>query len=149
MVKFLRIFALSAMYLLLSSCGSSFTEGNGVDINDPNPAWVSIEVPTSDPIYTTIDNVIYLSGSAFVSEGYYHGPPWNSGVAVSWSNNKIGNNGACNYYTQSSLIFIETKWNVSIPIDFGENLITITAYEYLAPDHIGNSDLYTIKVIRN
>ena len=144
-----RLLFFGALCIFLSSCGSSFTEGAGVDITDPNPAWVSIEVPTSGSVYTTIDNAIFLSGSAFVSEGYFHGPPWDSGVAVSWSNNKTGVSGDCNYYTQAMLIFIETKWNVTIPIEYGENLITITAYEYLAPDHVGNSDSTTIKVIRN
>lgn len=136
--------------LLFSSCLSFLPEGEitVVDISDPNPAWVSIDFPTSEPTYITNDNAIYLMGSAFVSERYLKGPPWNSGVAVIW-NNSLGGNGTCLYYTEVTYPFIETKWNAYIPLYYGINVITITAYEYLATPPDGYSRSKTLIVTKN
>jgi len=133
--------------LLLSSC-FEFGEGEFTvtEIGDPNPAWVSIEYPTDQLIYITNDNTIYLSGSAFVSKKYLHGPPWDSGVAVIWNNSLTGESGTCVYYTEVLIPFFETKWYVYIPVNYGNNNITITAYEYLAspPDGYSRSKIVTI-----
>ena len=136
--------------LLLSSC-FNFGEGEFTitEVGDTNPAWVSIDYPTDQPTYTTNDNAIYLSGSAFVSEKYLHGPPWDSGVAVIWNNSLTGESGKCVYYTEVLIPFIETKWNVYIPINYGNNYITITAYEYLATPPDGYSRSKVIIITRN
>lgn len=136
--------------LLISSCYFDFGEGEFtvVDVSDPNPAWVSIDYPINQATYITNDNAIYLMGSAFVSERYLHGPPWDSGVAVIW-NNSLGGNGTCLYYTEVTFPFIETKWNAYIPLYFGSNIITITAYEYLATPPDGYSRSKVITVMRN
>ncbi len=148
MARRMAVLALCVACLPLSSCGGSFSvgfDGGGV----PGPAWVSIEAPTSEPAYTTADNAVTLSGSAFVSEGYYHGPPWDSGVAVSWRNDRTGESGPCNYYTVSSVFSLQTKWSVSVPLEIGANPITITAYEYLAPPSEALRATAGITVTRN
>jgi len=137
--------------LFLSSCLSFLPEGEFtvVDVSDPNPAWVSIDYPTNESTYITNDNAIYLSGSAFVSETYLHGPPWDSGVAVIWNNSLTGGNGTCIYYTEVTFPFIETKWSAYIPLYIGNNIITITAYEYLATPPKGYSRSKILTVTRN
>lgn len=149
-----RGFAASAVLtcgLLFSSCWGYLAEGDFTVtyVGDPNPAWVSIEVPTTAPTYATADNAVYLSGSAFVSDAYFHGPPWDSGVAVSWSNGGTGGTGTCVYYTDVLFPFVETKWYAVVPLSPGGNPITITAYEYLAPAPGGHSGSATINVTRN
>jgi len=135
--------------LLLSSCNFFFFEGEFtiVDVSDPNLAWVSIEVPTSEATYTTNDNSIYLSGFAFVSETYMHCCPWDSGVAVKSINNSNGETGYCSFYTDGGFLMV-TRWEALIPLIIGENNITITAYEYLAPPSGGYSRSKTITIIR-
>lgn len=148
MLRRLAVLSLFMACPLLSSCGGGSSLGSDV-ISVPNPAWVSIEAPTGEPAYATADNAVTLSGSAFVSEGYYHGPPWDSGVAVSWRNDRTGESGPCSYYTVSSFLFLQTKWSVSVPLEYGANRITITAYEYLAPPSEALSDSAVIDVTRN
>ena len=136
--------------VLFSSCVGFNFEGDFTVtyVGDPNPAWVTIEVPTGGPTHTTTDNQLYLSGSAFVSDAYLHGPPWDSGVAVSWANEGTGDAGPCVYYTDVLFPFVETKWYVSVPLSFGSNPITITAYEYLAPAPGGYRRSETLTVTR-
>ena len=150
MKKLAKLIALSMFSLVFSSCFFSLTDGefNVVYISDPNPAWVSIEIPTGESTYITTDNAIYLSGSAFVSDEYFQGPPWDTGVAVSWNNSRTGDNGTCIYYTEVLFPFFETKWYVLIPLYYGDNLISITAYEYLAPTPGGYSKSSAITVTR-
>ena len=135
--------------MLLSSCIFYFGEGEFtvVDVSDLNPAWVSIEVPTSEPTFSTNDNSIYLSGLAFVSETYMHCCPWDSGVGVISINNSNGETGYCSFYTDGGFLMV-TRWEALIPLIIGENNITITAYEYLAPPSGGYSRSKTITIIR-
>jgi hypothetical protein len=44
--------------------------------------------------------------------------------------------------------FVDTKWYVSIPLNYGNNIITITAYEYLAPAPGGYSRSTTLTVTK-
>jgi len=143
MNKLLKIAAIGMLGLMLFSCEGGDSSESAYD---PNPAWVTIEVPTTDPAWSTGDNTVYLSGSAFVSEGYFHGPPWDSGVAVTWSNAATGASGSCATVTTVFFPFAEMSWSAYVPLNPGTNLITVTAYEYLAPPSEADTDSTTISV---
>lgn len=121
----LSLLLLGLLAPLLSSCGN----GNGGEASggDGNMGFVDIEQPTTSPRYTTAQDIITLSGSAFANTGYFHCCPAHPGVTVTWSNLNTGDSGVASSQVTYMFILIVHTWSASIPLAVGENQIKIKA----------------------
>jgi len=111
--------------VLLSACGNGNRDGTSGE--DGKIGFVVIEQPTKSPTYTTAEDIVTLSGSAFVNLGYFHCCPAHPGVTVTWSNLNTGDSGVAISQVTYLFILIVHTWSASIRLLRGENHINITA----------------------
>jgi hypothetical protein len=127
---------LAPLVVALSSCG-----GGGGDEDDQGQevsGLVTIEAPTESSSYTTLSEMLRLSGSR--SDGVY---------AVNWTNTAGGSGGASLSHEEQCYFFsvgpfpCNHEWDASIPLAVGENVITVTG-----TGSSGNWGRDTISVVR-
>lgn len=135
------------MAALASGCGGG--GGDGGEVSDPNrvgAGWITISGPS-----TTDLTMAAVGGRAFVSPTHWAcctGNASDTGVTVTWSNDTTGAAGAATQIPEYGWLFQffllgSQRWNASIPLAMGSNVITVTA-----TDPGGNLGRATLTVMR-
>lgn len=143
-----RAMLLFTVTAMLSACSS----GGGDDA--PNAGWAEIHGACSygplscidlsaDPPYTTLNDTITVTGTAFISPTGSESCSETfgasstaatinlTGVTVSWANQTTGSGEPASQRASSFqllfVVFCDHTWQASVPLAIGDNLFTVTA----------------------
>lgn len=112
---------------LIAACGGGASEPPV----PPEPSgWITID-PVAEP--ATVCNEVYLSGTAFISPTWWHGPPGTAaemtGVTVTWLNESSGQSGTTFQSVRlgTLLPLDDHTWSAKVPLVMGVNTIAVTA----------------------
>ena len=111
---------------LMAACG-----GGSEPFVPPEPSgWIVID-PVAEP--STVCNDVYLSGTAFISPTWWHGPPGTvsemTGVTVTWLNETSGLSGTAFQSVKVGIVLplYDHTWSARVPLVMGVNTIAVTA----------------------
>lgn len=107
-----KLVLVALMLASLAGCRDEFKSGTGSASGDP---WIRIDSPISG-VTTGLERIL-VSGNASLSNGGY------PDATIYWYNN--GNSGTANYEVSCFLACI-VIWSANVPLNLGENTITVT-----------------------